>query len=188
MTDIGIFLNAVKDDLKSKFPKLKSCEVHCGRFTIDELGAQSLKCPLFRIALFDVATVPDSSGATDIPMSLSVVIVTADDAKGKIDRFDAANNLVNALAVHVTEREFTENSFPAEDVRGRNLYSGKIRTKRIQLWEVTWKQTIRVAGSRWTDDETMLDELYIGQAPRIGADHKDDYVQVISSEDLDANS
>lgn len=183
--EINDFLELVADTFKKEFSVLKSSEVHCGRFTIEELGKEAMRGPAFRIALFGFDPKPDSSGTTDLHMSISVAILTEDNARKKQTRFQAANSLVNALGKFLPEYQFAENAFPVTDVHGRNLYSGKLRGKGVQLWEVTFKQVLRVGEYMWQpEDGVTLKSIFLGHAPKIGAAHKDDYTEILSgSED-----
>ncbi|MFW5499591.1 MULTISPECIES: hypothetical protein [unclassified Maridesulfovibrio] len=183
--EINDFLELVADTFKKEFSVLKSSEVHCGRFTIEDLAQEAMRGPAFRVALFEFNPVADSSGTTDLHMSISIAVITGDSARTKKTRFQAANSLVNALGKFLPEHQFAENAFPVTDVHGRNLYSGKLRSKKVQLWEVTFKQVLRVGEYMWQpEDGVTLKSIFLGQAPNIGAAHKDDYTEIISgSED-----
>ena len=186
--EINDFLELVAKTFKQQFPVLKSSKTHCGRFTIEDLAAEAMRGPALRVALFEFSPVADSSGATDLHMSISVAIITGDSARKKQTRFQAANSLVNALGKFLPEYQFAENSFPVTDVHGRNLYSGRLRNKKVQLWEVTFKQVLRVGEYMWQpEDGVSLQSIMLGQAPNIGKDHEDDYVEIANAGEDDAS-
>ncbi len=49
--------------------------------------------------------------------------------------------------------------------------------KGFESWVVVWKQTVHL-GDVWQDADFLPTDVYIGEAPNIGAAHKDDYEKV----------
>lgn len=51
----------------------------------------------------------------------------------------------------------------------------------FESWVVSWLQTVHL-GDGWQEQEFVPEEVFLGEAPRIGAAHKDDYIQVYPHE------
>lgn len=178
------FLATAANALAAQFPGVRSSKPHRGRFTLDELGAMSQAAPALRVALWEVSGVTEvSGGLKDVACRFSLAVVTG-DAKG-LPREVAANNLVGALCVWLPGQTFGHDAaHGAQAVTARNLYdSGKVGS-RVQLWEVTWRQTLRLGSDLWAEGG-MPSELYAGFSPEIGADHEPDY-DLVTGEDGDA--
>lgn len=171
------FLKAVASELESYFPDVKSSEVHGGQFNLRELAKFSTKSPAFRVALYEFDSTPVGGGEVDHACGLSLAVITTD--KKGLPREEGAVNLTERITQILAsgERFGFSGAFPSESVSARNLYGGELSAKGVQLWEIRWRQTVRL-GEPEQADGVLPSELYIGFAPEIGADHEDDYLLI----------
>lgn len=171
------FLNAVETALKDSFPQVRSCEVHPGQFSVDELTKVSLQCPALRVAMWEVGELePVDGGFWDTDCRFSVAVITTEARN--LPRHVSAVDLVNALTLWLSGNNFDcDFAFPAEAVRAKNLFGG-FSGQRVQLWEVTWTQTLRLGESLWPEEAPTQLEVYAGNSPKIGAAHEPEYEKV----------
>jgi len=171
------FLHALETALQEQFPQVRSCEVHPGQFSMDDLAKVATQCPAFRVALWDVGELtPVDGGYWDTDCRFSIAVITTEARN--LPRHVSAVDLVNALALWLSGNDFdSPYAFPAVGVRAKNLFGG-FSGKRVQLWEVTWTQTLRLGESLWPQEAPVPLEVYAGTSPRIGAAHEPDYEKV----------
>lgn len=177
------FLATAADALATQFPGVRSSKPHRGRFTLEELSSMSQAAPALRIALWEVSGVTEVSGMKDVACRFSLAVVTG-DTRG-LKREEAANNLIAGLCLWLPGQTFGyASAHGAQDIACRNLYDAGKVGGRIQLWEVTWRQTLRLGSDLWAEG-VMPSELYAGFSPKIGADHEPDY-DLVTEGDGDA--
>lgn len=171
------FLNAVETALKDQFQHVRSCEVHPGQFSMDDLSKMATQCPAFRVALWDVGEFePVDGGLWDTACRFSIAVITTEARN--LPRHVAAVDLVNELALWLSGNDFNcPFAFPAQGVRAKNLFAG-FSGKRVHLWEVTWTQTLRLGESLWSEEAPVQLEVYAGNSPKIGAAHEAEYEKV----------
>ena len=91
-------------------------------------------------------------------------------------RDEAATNIVQTLLQLIPDNDWASAACGTErEVTARPAITKETRDNGVTLWLVMWSQPITF----FTDLPDPLDvELYVSQAPAIGADHEDDYDQV----------
>ena len=179
MSSMNDFLDAVAADLKAKFPAVKSCEVHPGQFDMKELARISAQAPAFRVAIYEFSKIAEADGGeVDYNCGLSLAIITTD--KKDLPREVAAVNLSEQLTRLLAKGQLfgCDYVFPSHSPTARNLYGGELSRKKVQMWEVKWRQTVRLGDPEWQDG-VMPSKLYLGHAPNIGPGHEDDYMLLI---------
>ncbi|MGE4298906.1 MAG: hypothetical protein AB7E47_12835 [Desulfovibrionaceae bacterium] len=183
---MNTFLDTVAANLAATFPGLGECVVHGGQFTVEELGTHIAKAPAMRVAMWEISQiVEDPGGERDITLRCSVAVIAKDgkvqgeDGWRKLARHEAANNLVKALCLHLVGQQWgdADHYFAPEGIRARNLYGGKTNSATVQMWEVTWSQTIRTGADLWAEG-ARPEQIYGSWSPDIGAEHEADYVRI----------
>ncbi|MBE0529535.1 MAG: hypothetical protein IH626_01825 [Rhodospirillales bacterium] len=158
--------------IEARFPKLKSCERHPGRFDLDELGRFLTVAPAVRVALLSIGGAAGTEeGLAQGDARLAAFIVTRD--AGNVDKDKAAQAIVDGLIPLVT-------GF-GQEVRGENLYSTPAGKQGVALWAVTWVQRAEM-GTLVAEDGEMPEHLYASMSPKIGAAHEADYRDVSTGE------
>lgn len=179
MNSMNEFLDAVAADLKAKFPGVKSCEVHPGQFDLKELARISSQAPAFRVATYEFSKIDEADGGeVDFDCGLSLAIITTD--KKGLPREVAAVNLSEQLTRLLAKGQSfgCAYAFASHSPTARNLYGGELSRLKVQMWEVKWRQTIRLGDPDWQPEGVMPTELYVGESPNIGIGHEDDYVLI----------
>lgn len=158
--------------IETALPGLKECAEHPGRFDLEEIKRMAVRTPGVRVALLGVLP---RQGDEHLDLDLAAFILTS-DAKG-LPRHRAAQTIMARIILEMRDRSWGDECFgPGVLVDARNLYDGKHASRGIALWAVRWRQ-----GVAWTpsqDDPVKIEQLYVGIAPEIGVDHKDDYTLI----------
>ena len=180
MSTSNELLNAIKDDLKARFNELKTCEVHPGRFNLEELKRLSAKTPALLISSLGTVK-PENTGTeqSDSTKQLAAYFVTKNAPNMEADV--ACRNLVDALELYLEgqlPRWGLSDIGEPKAIRSDNLYSSKVDKQGVMLWAVTWQQRIRMGESLFVEDGTLPSKLYVGFSPEIGLYHEQDYEQL----------
>lgn len=172
------------DTIKGVF----TCEAYAGQFNPDDMGRVSFKAPaLFTACLGGPKGADRGTGELPIDARWLVFIVTR-STRGRSDRHNQALTLAEKVALTVQDNRWELGGAVSapEKLEIKNLFSGKADGKGVALYAVSWQQTVNLGESVWDGeaDGVVPDEIYIGLAPEIGKNHKDDYrlVEALPSE------
>ena len=187
------FLTAVAAEIKTWIPELKTCEVHNGRFDKGELMRHALRAPAVLVSCLGTASVEDRGDEGVNAQKLWAAFIVTRDLPG-LPRGEGARNLADALELlimrgiveedPITKEQRLANRWglkgvgPAEQLRSQNLYGGDIDKQGAALWVVSWRQSLRIRPLSRTEDCPIPSQVYLGQAPEIGAGHEADYERV----------
>ncbi len=169
-------IEAICKQVKTWLPELKTCESHGGRIDKDEIKRMSGRAPAVYVAVMATGKPEEvGTGEQDVPVTFVAYVVTSD--KPKLPRAVAALNMTEFLIERIYGRKwgFEDNVFSAGTAASKNLYSGKIATKGIALWAVTWSQTVRLGDDIFKATLPMPTQLYIGFSPDVGEGNEADY-------------
>ncbi|MDH5525217.1 MAG: hypothetical protein OEY01_14670 [Desulfobulbaceae bacterium] len=139
------FRAAVLASIKTQMGSaVKDCDTHQGRFNLDELKRLSVKAPAMRVAILGVPKISSTNAAKrDLVMPMACFVITR-DAK-QLPRDVAMLNLVETLLIHIDSNTWgLDYAKKPLELRGENLFSGAVAKGGIDLWAVTWKQTLRI--------------------------------------------
>lgn len=171
--------SAVVTDLKGKFPALKACATHPGRFDLTEIKRVAIKAPAILVACLGVPKL-DEAGTEekDVELVMAAFVLTKDQ-KG-LPRDVGALNIVEALLTHIPMRKWGMTGLgPASKIAAENLYSGEIDRTGVALWAVSFRHKIRIGENIWEAESGVLpDTVYAGYEPDVGLEHEPDYEEV----------
>lgn len=54
----------------------------------------------------------------------------------------------------------------------------------FEVWTVEWTHDVFIGASVWDETGVLPDKVFVSHSPKIGTEHKDDYVQVTGAEDV----
>jgi len=167
-------LNAIVVDFKTLFAAA-SVETHRGRFTLSELKKLGAKLPAVRIALGNVLNVTlQADDQLEIICEFWTAIITK-DVKA-LPRHEAAANMVDALILHLPGNRLGSGfAFGAENVTAANLFGGDVDNTGVMMWEVRFRQKLRLGTDIFNETGVLPADLYLGAAPKIGTAHRPDY-------------
>lgn len=160
MTIIDV-LNAIKTAINTKLPELRRCEVHGGRFDLNELKRIATQTPAVFVS---VLATPDlkvvGTGENDIELSIAIYIITAD--KVTLPRAVSVINLTEAILMLISLNGWglTKINQPT-DIGSHNLYSGDIDKHGIAMWAISFNQKVRLGTDIWIDNGVLPSQLYI---------------------------
>lgn len=173
------FLDGVCTVLKGRLPALKTCELHGGRFDVQELKRLGTHAPAIYLSAMAAPLNGElGDGRRILRMQLTAFVV-AKDAPG-LSRDRAALNLVEALLLMIPNNVWGlagQCSFP-QKISAQNLYSGALDKTRLALWGVSWQQGVFAGQSLWPEDGVVPSKVYVGTEPETGTPNKDSYEQL----------
>jgi hypothetical protein len=140
-----------------------------------ELARISTQAPAFRVAVYEFQNEEVDGGEVDIDCGFSLAIITTD--KRGLPREISAVNLSEQITRVLAKGQTwgCDYAYPSRKPSARNLYGGELSNKRVQMWEIKWRQIIRLGEPGWQPEGIMPTRLYVGQAPNIGPGHEGDY-------------
>ncbi|WP_456390242.1 hypothetical protein [Profundibacter sp.] len=163
----------IANEIKSIFPELHQCEGMAGPFNLEDLKATGIKAPAVLVSMLGLRQAKTYSGAVQsYVMDMAAYVVTK-DALG-LPRDVAAANICQGLLALIPDKCWGEDNLgAAQKVAARSLVTRAVKKTSASLWAVTWSQPVVFRGEDMAAPQAI--ELYVGQAPGVGADHEADY-------------
>lgn len=168
-------LTAVIETFNGALPKLKTCEVHGGRFDVSELKRMAAHAPGVYLAVIGVpGNKTGGDGRRTLTLQLTAFVVARD--LPRVSRDLAALNMVQTLMGIIPENNWGigKGGGMAYQVTATNLYSGALDKTRSALWGISWRQDITLGDDIWSGG-VLPDELYVGIDPQTGPPNQDKY-------------
>ncbi|WP_185962184.1 hypothetical protein [Palleronia caenipelagi] len=161
--------------VRTRMPELRECRPHAGLFNLEELKKTGLPSPSVLISMLGARQDTPHAGAPAGFLLQMAAYVTVKDALGAPRDIRAAN-ICQVLLQLIPEQRWGVDAFgAARAVRMHTLISGKTRDHGVSLWAVTWDQPVSFFAP---PDAPLGLALYLGEAPKIGAAHEDDYTRI----------
>ncbi|OEU65817.1 MAG: hypothetical protein BA863_09000 [Desulfovibrio sp. S3730MH75] len=177
-------LEVMLDALTTQVEGCKAIKKYSGRFNLDDIKRVAENPPAILLSCLGLVSKGPHSGCRVGKLRMAAFILATagrDENKKRIDKDIIALSLVDQVVRILDEK------WPLEEpqlIEADNLFAASGKTN-AALWAITWEQKIALQETtplvEFYDVEPLT--LYLGQAPKIGAAHKDDYVQIIGSED-----
>ncbi|WP_040728225.1 hypothetical protein [Thiomicrorhabdus sp. Kp2] len=164
MSTTNELLTAIKTEFKNRLNALKTCEIHPGRFNLQELKRLSAKTPALLVSSLGTVKVNNPGTGEAKPVKqLVVYIVTKTTAQ--LSAEEACRNLVDAIE-HYLESESprwgVNGTGQPQAIRSDNLYSSEVDKNGVMLWAITWQQHLTLGESLFIEDGTLPSQLYVG--------------------------
>lgn len=169
------------ESIRAVLPQLRDCRGIAGRLNLDEVKRRGINAPAVLVSRLGARQVQALAGPLHVfEVSMAAFVVTR-DAVG-LPREDAAQAITAALLRLVPENTWRQVGVgPAEKVAEQALATTDTEKSAISLWAVTWVQNVTLQ-DRPAPGE-IAPELYLGQAPLIGAAHEADYERIGAAEE-----
>lgn len=173
---LATLADAAAARIHEALPGLRDCRGIAGRLDLAEIKRRGIAAPavlVSRLGARQSQTLAGPSFLFDVDMA--AFVVTKDDLN--LSRDAAAQVITQALLGIVPDATWKLAGVgPAERVAELSLVSTDSEKNAIALWAVTWTQKVSLSGRPAPSD--ILPELYLGQAPKIGAAHEADYARI----------
>ena len=157
-------LEAIVADVRAQLPKLRSCEVHDGRWDAAEVRRWTIRAPAVLVAwLGTPRTEIPGERWTDCEQQLAAFVVTRDSVirGAKLTRGEAARSIVDWLLLYIPRARWgLARIGPATDLRAQNLYSGAVDKKGVAMWSVMWRQILRLETAADGTCPPLPEEIY----------------------------
>lgn len=171
MTLLASLRDAIVSTIKTALPSLKTCETHGGRFDEGELARWGVNAPAVLVCCTNLGMPDFGTGGIQAPAAFVAYVITRNEPG--VARDVSALNIVQALNKLLVGQSWSSNDFVTEPdaIESRNLYSTAADKKGVNLWAVTWRQTvvlgnpdslaeldafIRFAGDATNTEDTVL--------------------------------
>lgn len=153
-------------------PDLRRCAPYHGEFTFDELRKMGLPAPAVLVSTLRLKQTRDLSGRfVEFHAGMVAYVITKDRIGA--ERNSAATAIVQALLQLIPGQCWDSPAVgEARDVIARPAITRETRDAGVTLWLVMWVQPLTFDAF---EPEIVPIELYVGQAPKIGAENVDDY-------------
>lgn len=169
---INAFRTAVVASLKATVPGVVSVEPQFGRFNLDELERNSIKCPTIRVAVLTAKVPSAASGQQTGALSCAAFVVV--DGAGRDEK---AWLLAEAVAtkLHAGQMWGLVKLTPPDKPSIQPVISASIKDRGTVIIAVEWNQDIRQLGENLFDEQgRLLEELWVNdeqiELPTAGGD------------------
>lgn len=155
---INTFRSAVVGKIQAALPKA-TVENQFGRFNLDELETNSIRCPAVRVSVLSAKVAAMASGQAEAPLTCAAFVVT--DGKG---RDEAGWAMAEAIAVlaHAGQMWGLVKLGAPTAVTITPIVSAEIRQRGTSIIAVEWRQELRQLGEGIFDaDGSVIEGLYI---------------------------
>ena len=144
---LSVLRDAVIGELKARAPGVRSVEKHGGDVTMDLLKRYAQDAPCLRVSINGVAAMyRHGSGLWCLPVQMSVIVITKDQAEAgvaRIDRDMSALALAGAVSlITQANRWGLDGVRQPENLRADNEFSGEIDKMGLAAWQVIWTQDV----------------------------------------------
>ena len=161
------------DRIKGILPGLRTCEPHAGKFSLEELKKNAIPTPAVLVSTLGgkQGKGHGGPGSWTFDLSMAAFVVTRGSLGKQRDVYAA--NICQVLLQLVPDQRWGEPAAgEAKNVVMQPLISTNSRDYAASLWSVTWTQPVTF----YARPQSALGvELYVSQAPAVGADHEADY-------------
>jgi len=164
--------------IKTALPQLATCAAYAGEFSGGDLQRASVQSPAVLVACLSCTRSGDVDCGDVDWLCRYTAYCMARSSANRLDRADSALALAWSVVPALDGLRFgLTGVLPAKVTRVDNLYAENWDKASVALWAVTWEQKARIFAASDPSDEggKTPEEIYLGQAPEIGAAHEDDY-------------
>lgn len=157
-------LDAIAADLRSRLPDLRDeCNVHDGRWNIEEVKRWAVRSPALLVACTGVSrTETPGERWTDADLQLGIFVLTGD--KPALPRGRAALALVDWLLLYVPRARWGVAPLgEAVGLQAANHFDADLDKLGVALWAVTWRQELRLEAAADGTCPPLPTELYASE-------------------------
>jgi hypothetical protein len=160
--------------IRLELPGLRECRGIAGRFNLDMLKAKGVAAPAVLVSRLRLRQDQTFAGPHHSYILQMGAFIVAKDELG-LGRDEAVANIAQALLQLIPDTLW---GLPADlggavDVAEEPILSIGTEKQAVALSAVTWSQPVALRGL--PEAPAITPELYLGQAPRIGAAFENDY-------------
>lgn len=156
---------------------LRDCRGIAGRLNVEQIKQLGIKTPAVLVSRLRARQDKSYSGPHPTFRLQMAAFILCKDELG-LPRDLAAANIAQVLLTLVPDQQWglIDDLMPAEAVTEEPLVSIEANKQGLALTAVLWEQV--AALTPFPTAEAITPEVYLGQAPEIGAAHEDDYERI----------
>lgn len=176
---------AVIDAIKAALPGFEVAG-HLGRFSATDLNQFLVKAPAVRVAILGLANAQAQGEDGDhlaVDVKVAIFVVTKDQSV-RLGREEAATAAVERICLLATGARWgLRFARAAEAPNAQTIFNDVTLSKGVAVWAIDLTQPVLLSPADAGDIEGgPLSELWLGVAPKIGAEHRDDYHGPVTAE------
>lgn len=163
--------------IHAALPGLRDCRGIAGRLNVEQIRQLGIKTPAVLVSrLRSVQDKTYGGPHRTFRLQMAAFILCKDELG--LPRDLAAANIAQVLLTLVPDQQWglIDDLMPAEAVTEEPLVSIEANKQGLALTAVLWEQV--AALTPFSTAEAITPEVYLGQAPEIGAAHEDDYERI----------
>lgn len=173
--DLDALHAAIVEDIKAQFPDLQTVEF----YRTDERKGMPLPAVILDLTEFE--NQPDADPGTEqlaVTARFEAEIIMGfrvPNVKREVRKFAAA------FAAWMRLRRFTRENVHTGPAQVIGCYPDDFNPEldQYEVWRVEWSTVLHLGNTVWTNEGTIPTQVFLGQAPDIGAGHEDDYTRVV---------
>ncbi|MFO1174469.1 MAG: hypothetical protein U1E48_04585 [Paracoccaceae bacterium] len=166
----------VATQISTVLPALGTCKGFAGRFDVAVLKRLGIAAPAVLVSRLGCRQAEVMAGPHKLFEADMAAFIVTKDALG-LPRDEAAQNISAVLLRLIPEKTWGQVGVgAAQKVREVGMITEASEKEAISLWAVTWMQPLALDGYLITAPQPI--DLYVGQAPNIGAANTGSYEQV----------
>jgi hypothetical protein len=166
---------AICASVKALLPKLRECEPHEGKYSLEELKRDGLPSPAVKVSCLGAKQdITLAASPATFMLQMAAYVVTKDSLGKRRDT--AAANICQTLLSLVPENDWgLDGVGRARDTGLHTLVSTKVKSTGVSLWAVTWHQPVSFFQPGL---KPLGVELYVSIAPEIGTANVGSYEEI----------
>ncbi|CCO22219.1 hypothetical protein [Maridesulfovibrio hydrothermalis] len=159
----------------NEFPECKTVKIYSGKFTAENVHEVANNLPAILIACLGISITPPYNGDRTGILRMSAFILTT-SGPDQMDKDAMAMNMVSRTLLMLDDDWVLENP---KRMDASNLSSSCDGTN-TSLWSVSWEQPVVLQDTPLVKvyEGEKLKSVFLGQAPKIGTAHKEDYTEI----------
>ena len=167
----------VAAEIAALLPGLRTCRGFAGRLDVKALKARGIAAPAVLVSRLRLQQDQTRSGPHHSFKAQMAAFILCKDELG-LPRDTGAANIAQALLTLIPDANWgaPDHIGCAEGVAEEPLVSAESEELGMALTAISWEQIISL--EPWPEAQPITPQLYLGQAPQIGAAHEDDYTLI----------
>lgn len=167
----------VAGQIAARLPHLRTCQGFTGRLDVKAIKARGIAAPAVLVSRLRLRQAATRSGPHHTFKVQMAAFILCKDQLG-LPRDAGAANIAQALLTLIPDADWgaPDHIGCAEGVAEEPLVSAESEELGMALTAISWEQIIAL--EPWPEPQPITPELYLGQAPQIGAAHEDDYTLI----------
>lgn len=180
---VNTLLNKISAEIKEKIPELIICMRAGQDFQNQDFKNFTSQTPGIYI-VFNGTEKEEKNGTGEFTIPVLISAFTAASGENQIQADENSLDIIAKLISITAGNNFgLENAFGAEKLSCINICTANNGTNKISVRNLTWQQKIKIGKNSFETPYLSPFALYTGLSPKIGLEHKSDYIKTEKQDD-----